>query len=126
MAIKENTISQDPSSYDATHYSCASISSSYPITNAYTASNSTSYCQVNLKTGSQAETYIYLKFDFSEIPEGATIKTITAKAKGYISSTNTSRITSRQMQLATGTTLKGSALNMSTSQTEQTFSDVGT
>lgn len=126
MAIKENTISQNPSSYDTTHYSCASISSSYPITNAYTASDSTSYCQVKLKTGSQVETYIYLKFDFSEIPEGATIKTITAKAKGYISSTNTSRITSRQMQLATGTTLKGSALNMSTSQTEQTFSNVGT
>ena len=69
---------------------------------------------------------MYLKFDFSSIPADATIKTVTAKAKGYVNTTNSSRVTSRQMQLATGTTLKGSALTMSNSTTEQTFSSVGT
>lgn len=123
---RQETISQHPTSYDTSHYSYASISSSYPITNAYTDSSSTSYCQVNWKTGTNAETYVYLKFDFSAIPVNATIKTVTAKAKGYVNTTNSSRVTTRQMQLATGTTLKGSALTLSTSTTEQTFSSVGT
>jgi hypothetical protein len=123
---KEGTISAHPTSYDTSHHSYASISSSYPITNAYTDSSSTNYCQVNWKTGSNAESYVYLKFNFSAIPVGATIKTVTAKAKGYVNTTNSSRVTSRQMQLATGTTLKGSALTMSTSTSEQTFSSVGT
>lgn len=123
---KQETLSAHPTSYDTTHYSYASISSSYPITNAYTDSSSTSYCQVNWKTGSNAESYVYLKFDFSSIPANATIKTVTAKAKGYVNTTNSSRVTSRQMQLATGTTLKGSALTMSSSTSAQTFSNVGT
>jgi hypothetical protein len=123
---KEGTISAHPASYDTSHHSYASINSSYPITNAYTDSSSTNYCQVNWKTGSNAESYVYLKFNFSAIPVGATIKNVTAKAKGYVNTTNSSRVTSRQMQLATGTTLKGSALTMSTSTSEQTFSSVGT
>ena len=122
---KQGTISAHPTSYDTSHYSYASINSSYPITNAYTDSSSTTYAQVNWKTGSNAESYVYLKFDFSSIPVGATIKTVTAKAKGYVNTTNSSRVTSRQMQLATGTTLKGSALTMSNSTSEQTFSSVG-
>lgn len=123
---KQGTISAHPTSYDTSNYSYSSISSSYPIANAYTDSSSTSYCQVNWKTGSNAESYVYLKFNFSDIPVGATIKTVTAKAKGYVNTTNSSRVTSRQMQLATGTTLKGSALTMSNSTSEQTFSSVGT
>ena len=123
---KQETLSAHPTSYDTTHHSYASISTQYPITNAYTDSSSTSYAQVSWKTGSNAETYVYLKFDFSDIPANATIKTVTAKAKGYVNTTNSSRVTSRQMQLATGTTLKGSALTLSTSTSEQTFSNVGT
>ena len=123
---KQETISAHPASYDTEHHSYASISSSYPITNAYTDSDSTNYCQVSWKTGSQAETYVYLRFDFSAIPVNATIRSVTAKAKGYVNTTNSSRVTTRQMQLATGTTLKGSALTISNSTTEQTFSNVGT
>ena len=123
---KQGSISAHPTSYDTTHYSYASISSSYPITNAYADSTNTSYCQVSWKTGSGAETYVYLRFDFSSIPANATIKTVTAKAKGYVNTTNSSRVTTRQMQLATGTTLKGGALTISNSTNEQTFSSVGT
>jgi len=123
---KQETLSAHPASYDTEHHSYASISSQYPITNAYTDSDSTNYCQVSWKTGSQAETYVYLRFDFSEIPVNATILSVTAKAKGYVNTTNSSRVTTRQMQLATGTTLKGSALTISNSTTEQTFSNVGT
>ncbi len=123
---KSGTLSSHPTSYDTTNYSYASINSSYPITNAYADSSSTTYCQVNWKTGSNAETYVYMIFDFSAIPADATIQSVTAKAKGYVNTTNSSRVTSRQMQLATGTTLKGSALTLSTSTSEQTFSSVGT
>lgn len=123
---RTGSISAHPTSYDTSHYSYASVSSSYPISNAYTDSSSTTYAQVSWKTGSGAETYVYLKFDFSAIPEGATIQSVTAKARGYINTTSSSRVTTRQMQLATGTTLKGSALTLSTSTSERTFSSTGT
>lgn len=123
---KQGSVSAHPTSYDTTHYSYASISSSYPIRNAYTDSSSTTYAQISWKTGSNAETYVYLRFDLSAIPENATINSVSAKAKGYVNTTNSSRVTSRQMQLASGTTLKGSALTISNSTTEQTFSSVGT
>ena len=123
---KSGSITAHPTSYDTTHYSYASVSSQYPLTNAYTDSSSTTYGQVNWTTGANAETYVYLRFDFSSIPSNATIKTVTAKAKGYINTTSSSRVVTRQMQLATGTTLKGSALTLSTSTSEQTFSSVGT
>lgn len=121
-----DTITAHPTSYDTTNYSYGSISSSHPMSNAYTDSSSTTYAQITWKTGRNAETYIYVRFDLSAIPAGATIKSVSAKAKGYINTTSSSRVTSRQMQLATGTTLKGSALTLSTSTAEQTFSDVGT
>lgn len=123
---RTGSISAYPTSYDTSHYSYASISSYDPISNAYTDSSSTTYAEVSWKTGSGAETYVYLKFNFSAIPEGATIKSVAAKAKGYINTTSSSRVTTRQMQLATGTTLKGSALTLSTSTSERTFSDTGT
>lgn len=125
MAIQTGSLTANASGHDTAHTSYASISTSYPLSNAYTASNSTSYAQVNLTTGANAETYIYLTFNFSSIPENATIQSVTAKAKGYISSTNSNRINTRTMQLASGTTLKGGTLTMSTSQTEQTFSNTG-
>ena len=123
---KSGSITAHPTSYDTSHYSYASVSSQYPLTNAYADSSSTTYGQVNWTTGANAETYVYLRFDFSSIPSNATIKTVTAKAKGYINTTSSSRVVTRQMQLATGTTLKGSALTLSTSTSEQTFSSVGT
>ena len=122
---KTGSISAHPTSYDTTNYSWASVSSSYPISNAYAESSNTTYAQVNWKTGSNAETYVYLRFDFSGIPSNATINSVSASAKAYVNTTNSSRVTSRQMQLATGTTLKGSALTISNSTSVQSFSSVG-
>lgn len=123
---RRDTVEAHPTSYDETHHSWASISSSYPMSNAYTDASSSTYAQVNWKTGSRAETYFYLRFDFSSIPEGAVIESVEARARGYVNTTSSSRVTARQMQLASGTTLKGSALTMSTSTSAQTFSNVGT
>ena len=123
---KTGSITVHPTSYDTTHYSYASVSSSYPLTNGYTDSTSTTYAQVNWKTGSGVETYVFYKFDLSSIPANATITSVTAKAKGYVNTTNSSRVTTRQMQLYTGTsTAKGSALTISNSASEQTFSNTG-
>ena len=122
---KTGSTSADVTSHDTTNYSYASVSSSYPISNAYHGSSNTTYGQVNWTTGSGAETYVYLRFNLSAIPEGATITSVSAKAKGYVNTTNSSRVTTRQMQLASGTTLKGSALTLSTSTSEQTFSSTG-
>lgn len=116
---KQGTITVNPSSYDTTSYSWASVSSQYPMSNAYTDSSSTTYAQVSLKTGANAETYFYLIFDLSPIPANATITSISCSAKGYINTTNSSRITARQMQLFSGTTAKGSAATISTSTSAQ-------
>lgn len=121
-----HTTSVNFSSYDTSHYSYASINSSYPITNAYTASSSTTYSQINWKTGSNAETYVYLKFALS-IPSNATITSVTVKAKGYVSTTTAARVSARQMWLADSSnqTTFGTALTMSTTASEQTFSNSG-
>lgn len=123
MAIKSDSIKATPSGYDSTNYSYASIASGYPLTNPVGKdSTGTSMCRINLKTGSSAVSYVFYTFDFSAIPSDATIKSVTGKAKVYISSTNSSRINTRQVQLYYGTsTAKGSASTMSTSTTALTL-----
>lgn len=96
----------------ADDHAYASISNA---TNGYTDSSSTTYATINLTTGSGATTYIYFTFDFSNIPVGATINSVSCTAKAYINTTNSSRITTRQIQLYSGTTAKGSASTISNS-----------
>ena len=86
-----------PVSFDDTNSVHAGVSTSYPIANGYTDSSSTTYSQFNITTGSGATTYIYYNFDTSDIPNGATIDSITCSAKVYLNTTNSSRITTRQV-----------------------------
>ena len=116
-----DTISAYPSSFDSTNSTYASVNSSYPIDNGTTDSSSTTYAQFVLTTGSGAATYIYYNFDFSEIPDGATLSNLSCTAKGYVSSTSTNYINTRQMQLCTGTTTMGSAVTLSNSASAQTI-----
>lgn len=99
---------------DTSDYSYSTISSS---TNAYNGSSNTTYATINLKTGSGATTYTYWLFDTSSIPEGSTINSVTCTAKCYINSTRSSYITTRQIQMFTGTTAKGSATTVANSTT---------
>lgn len=122
---QQATISVHPTSYDTQNISYESLNSSYPISNAFADSDNTNYGEVYIKKGANAESYVYLKFDFSSIPANAVIKSVSAKGKGYSSATASSIIATRQMQLAAGTTLKGSALTLSNTEDEQTFSNVG-
>lgn len=81
----------------------------------------TTYAQQSATTGRNAESYMYYSFDTSDLPEDAVITSVTCKAKGYVS--NTSRFTTRTMQMYVGTsTAKGTAVSMSTSASSQSIS----
>lgn len=101
-----------PTSYDSS-YSAYSVSG---LTNGQTDSNSTTYSTINLTRGNGAETSVYYNFDLN-IPSAATITSVTCTAKCYISTTNSSRISTRQVRLYSGSTAKGSAATVSNSTT---------
>lgn len=88
-------------------------------------SDNTTYAQWYMRTGSSAETYVTYGFALSDIPDGATIVSVSCSAKAYISNTNSSRISTRQIQMFSGSTAKGTASTISTSTTAITMS-VGT
>ena len=112
MSISD-TITAHPTGVAEDH-AYASVSS---ITNGYAESSNTNYATINLTTGTRATTYIYFTFDFSSIPAGATIDSVSCTAKAYINTTNSSRITTRQIQLYTGTIAKGNASTVGNSTT---------
>lgn len=112
---KEYTVTLYPSAFLEGQY--ASISGQ--TTPVGKGSTSTSYATINLKTGSNAETWAYYKFDTSSIPADAEILSVACSEKCYINNTTSSRIGTRQIQLFTGTTAKGSATTVSTSTTAQ-------
>lgn len=105
------SVSAHPTSYDS-GYSAYSVSG---LTNAETDSSSTTYATINLTRNANAVTQIYYNFDFSSIPSDATINSVTCTAKCYISTTTASRVATRQVQLFSGTTAKGSAATVSNS-----------
>lgn len=109
---KTYTATFEPSGFDSVNSVYNTVSSSYPISNGYAGSSSTTYAQFTAVNGSQAETYIYYTFDLSSIPANATIKSVSVQAKTYISSTSSSYVSVRQVQMCSGTTPKGSATNM--------------
>ena len=113
----QDTITAHPTGVASDH-AYASVSNT---TNGYAESSNTNYATINLTTGSGATTYIYFTFDFTDIPNGATINSVSCSAKAYINTTNSSRITTRQIQLYSGTTAKGSASTVSNSTTAFTM-----
>ena len=113
----QDTITAHPTGV-ADDHAYASVSNT---TNGYADSSNTTYATINLTTGSGATTYIYFTFDFSDIPAGATINSVSCSAKAYINTTNSSRITTRQIRLYSGTTAKGSASTIGNSTTAFTM-----
>ena len=93
------------SSYPGTYYS------TNVLENAFTDASSSTRWAPYTNTGSNAATTIYLNFDCSEIPEGATISSISCSVK--CGTQGTSYFGTRTVQMATGTTVKGSATTMS-------------
>lgn len=80
-----------------------SNSSSYPASRGYNDTTNTSYARFSI-TASRTGT-VYYTFNTSTIPNNATITSVTAKARCYVSSTT--RVTNTQCMLCSGTTTKG-------------------
>ena len=102
MSTVTRTLKLVPSGY--TGLTSLSTTSSYPISNAYADTDSTTYARLSLSTSTTG--YLYLTFDTSGLPAGATVTGVTARARVRVSST--SRVTSTVCQLYSGTTAKGS------------------
>ena len=113
------TLTTHPMSLDETH-------SNYPGTyystnvleNAFTDASSSMRWAPYTNTGSGATTTIYLNFDCSSIPEGATIDSVSCSVRCGTQGTN--YYSTRTVQMATGTTTKGSATTMSGSNSSPT------
>lgn len=118
-APKQYTITLNPSSYDSEHYSWRTSSN---ISRGYTSSSSTTYARFGIPYQGGAA-YIYYKFDTSAIPDGAEIVSVACTAKAAASGNSTTTPV-KQIQMATGTTLKGTATTISSTATERTL-DVG-
>lgn len=104
------TLAGTPSAFESGSYSSISNQAG-PVGHD---ESGTSYATITCRTGSQAESYAFWSFDWSAIPAGATIKSVTGKTKCYASST--SYISTRAVQLYyQGTTAKGSAVSFSNS-----------
>ena len=108
------------SNYPGTYYS------TNVLENAFTDASSSTRWAPYTNTGSRAATTIYLNFDCSSIPAAATINSVTCSVK--CGTQGTSYFGTRTVQMATGTTTKGSATTMSGSNSSpQTHSlTVGT
>ena len=88
------------------------------------SSSNTTYATLTTSTTRSATSYAFWKFDCSSIPSGATIESVSCVAKCYVN--NTTRITSRSVQLYYGTnTAKGSSVSFNNNESTQTL-DCGT
>ena len=117
------SLTAHPGKYLEGDYSFASISNATnPVGKG---ANNTTYAKITLKTGTSAETWVYWPFDLSAIPSNATIDSVSCSAKADASVEIVSFITSRTIQLYSGTTGKGSATNLTTSETAHNL-DCGT
>lgn len=114
------TVSVHPSGHTDNTYAYLNDES-----NAFTDENSDTYATIGLKTGSSAVTRTYFTFDLSAIPSTATIVSVACTAKGSVSTTTSSRVASRTMQMCANTTAKGSGRQLTTSATASSIT-VGT
>lgn len=116
---ESKTLTFNPVSVDEDLSTYADIDN---VSSAYTDGTSTSYATIYLITGSYAETYVYFNFDTSEIPQGAEITSVSCVGKGYVSTTSTRYLRTKQMQLCSGSKTKGSATTLTQSATSATMS----
>lgn len=90
------------------------------LNSALTDTTSTTYASLHLTRGTEAETWITYNFGLN-IPPGATINSVTAKARSFVNTTQSTRIKTRTVQLYSGATAKGSPTNLNNSWTTQTL-----
>lgn len=95
--------------------------SSYPASNGCDDTESTTYARFKLATPTQHAIY---SFGTISIPSGATILSVECDVHAYISSTSSS-ITTKSVQLYAGSTAKGSATTVPTTNSIFAIADTG-
>ena len=106
-----------PSSFDTTNsvYNTTAgdngVYSTNYINNGLADHNSTTRCALYSRTGSGTQSYMYYNFDCSSIPQNATITSVSCQFKG--GTQGSSYYSAYTAQLTTGTTTKGTAQNIS-------------
>ena len=120
------TISQTAESQTNTGISSGASYAAYAV--GHTAESPYSTSTSNMYASSGSTGHVDYVFDFSSIPEGVTIQSVTVKAYGHAESTTyTSGSRMAEIQLYSGSSTKGSAQHYtSTSNSIMTLSDPGT
>lgn len=126
VQVLPGTISQSPASQTNTGISSGSSYAAYAV--GHTAESPYSSSTSNMYASSGSTGHVDYVFDFSDIPAGATISSVSVKAYGHAeSSTYTSGSRMAEIQLYSGTTAKGTAQHYtSTSNSILTLSSPGT
>lgn len=109
LISNSDTLTFIPSSFDDTNSTYNGVYNNYNPTNGLTDHNSSTRVCVYANTGSGAESNLWYNFDCSEIPNGATIESVSCQA-GASCYSNGQYFATRTLQLYVGTsTAKGSA-----------------
>ena len=129
MAVVSETKTFYPVSIEVLNATGGSITVQNPsrCTGDSGSTESGNYAQYNIVTGNNAETIGWLLFDFSEIPNDATITELTGKFKIYHTG-NSNQISTRQVRLYYGNrqTVKGYSVNIPQASTAVTSLSAGT
>ena len=107
----------NPASYDSGTFT---TNNSYPTSNGLANTSSTSYARFTVTTTAQ---YCIYSFNVTGIPSNATINSVTCSVKAYATNTN---VTTRNVQLYSGTTAMGEAYQLPTSNTTNNITNPGT
>lgn len=119
------SVSSVPQSYD-TGGSINGTNYQSTIGKGSDTANRTGNDYFSTSQGGSGSTWIDYYFDFSDIPAGATILSVSLTVKGHCESTSESREISR-VQAYTGTTAKGSYTDMTDSTTDKVYTvSIGT
>ena len=115
----------------ATNYSTTNVATVTNASNAYTDTTSSTYAQVTTTSSSSSKAYFY-GFDFSQIPNGATITSVTYKIKVKTVGTGGStfyvflenRNTTSELSAKTSTASTTSETVVTLTPTSATWSDI--
>ena len=121
---REYTLSKYPSSYDTENSAYRAWAANNGASKGYTSANSNTYAIAYMVRGSRAESYIYWRFDLSDIPDNATIKSITLVAKARKTG-NTNNVSSNYLVVCNGTTEVGNRSAVTSSTAAQFTLDTG-
>lgn len=129
MAVVSETKTFYPVSIEVLNATGGSITVQNPsrCTGDSGSTDTGNYAQYNIVTGNNAETIGWLLFDFSEIPNDATITELTGKFKIYHTG-NSNQINTRQVRLYYGNrqTARGYSVNIPQKSTAVTSLSAGT